>query len=489
VNARRGAVAVTAAAVATLLGSAWVAVEESAATRAALFGGGAVLSAIVVARFMLLVRRARRLAVTAESALGERGRLLDRSEARYRQLVEQVPAVVILFALGGKSGGLTPVYVSPQALAILGVDPADWLRDPDSVGSRIHPDDLVNLQMKLAQQATGARVSAAEFRYTHPDGREIWLRDVSGVVTTEPDGRYLQAMLVDITEAKRAEHERERMEGELRLAQRLEAVGQLASGIAHEINTPIQFVGDTFRFLEGAFGDLLELTAIQAELRDAAAAGLVDPELLVRVRAAEEIADLGYLREHVPGAFLRGIHGISRVATIVRAMRDYAYSSNAERVPTDVVGALNTTLVVATNEYRYVADLETEFAAVPPVMGNGGELQQVFLNLVVNAAHAIESVVGESGGRGRITVSASHDGDDVLVSIADTGCGIPAEVADRVFDPFFTTKDVGRGTGQGLALARTMIVEGHGGTLTFDTEPGVGTTFHVRLPLISPART
>jgi PAS domain S-box-containing protein len=458
-------------------------IDESVSASVALLGGGAILAAIVMGRFLLLVRRARRLAEHAGTALDERSRMLDRSEARFRDLVEQVPAVVVLFALVEHEPGPVPVYVSPQAEAILGIDPQEWLRDPAVFGSRIHPEDLVLLQMKLAQQATGAAVRAVEFRFQRPDGVEIWLRDVSGAMRTELEGRYLQTMLVDITEGKRAETEHERMEGELRLAHRLEAVGQLASGIAHEINTPIQFVGDTFRFLQDAFGDLLSLTAIQSELREAADAGTIDPMLLKRVHLAEEAADVEYLRERVPGAFERGVHGISRVTTIVRAMRDYAHPPTAERIPTDVAAALRNTLVVATNEYKYVADVETDFDALPSVRGNGGELQQVFLNLIVNAAHAIESVVGESGRRGVITISACQDGDDVLVSIADTGCGIPPEVANRVFDPFFTTKEVGRGTGQGLALARTMVVEGHGGALTFETVLGTGTTFHVRLPI------
>jgi two-component system, NtrC family, sensor kinase len=164
-------------------------------------------------------------------------------------------------------------------------------------------------------------------------------------------------------------------------------------------------------------------------------------------------------------------------------MRDFAHPPTLEKAPVDVIATLRDTLIVAMNTYKYVAEVTTDFEELPSVMANGGELNQVFLNLVVNAAHAIESVVGESGGRGAITLRARRDGEHVRISIGDTGCGIPADVAARVFDPFFTTKEVGRGTGQGLALARTMVVERHGGTLTFDTEPGHGTTFHVQLPI------
>jgi two-component system NtrC family sensor kinase len=139
------------------------------------------------------------------------------------------------------------------------------------------------------------------------------------------------------------------------------------------------------------------------------------------------------------------------------------------------------------NTYKYIAEVETDFEDIPAIMANGGELNQVFLNLVVNAAHAIESAMADGAEPGKIVLRARQDHDDVLVSVSDTGCGIPDDVAARVFDPFFTTKEVGRGTGQGLAIARTMVVERHGGTLTFETEPGRGTTFHVRLPIGEPA--
>jgi PAS domain S-box-containing protein len=442
---------------------------------------GAVLATLVVARFMLLLGRARSLADAATAALDERSRMLERSESRYRQLIEKVPAVVVVFRLGQHRP--IPVYVSPQSELMLGVSPEHWLADPSAIGARIHPEDLAPLESELARREDGRRTNHPEFRFTRPDGEEVWVRGVSGVIMEEPGGRYLQAMLVDITEYKRAEHERQQIEHELRLSQKLEAVGQLAAGIAHEINTPIQFVGDTFHFLQNASSDLFALSEVQTELRRAAEAHTVSPELLARAREAEDFADLEYLSDRVPAAVERGVDGVARVAAIVRAMRVFAHPPTCEKFPVDVASTVHDALIVAMNAYKYVAEVETDIDALPDVMANGGEISQVFLNLIVNAAHAIESVVGDSGRRGKITVRAERNGDDVLVSIADTGGGIPADVAARVFDPFFTTKEVGRGTGQGLALSRTMIVERHGGTLTFDTEPGTGTTFHVRLPI------
>jgi signal transduction histidine kinase len=223
----------------------------------------------------------------------------------------------------------------------------------------------------------------------------------------------------------------------------------------------------------------MALQEVQSEV--IAAGDGITPKQLERVREAEEIADLEYLRERVPAAFDRADEGIGRVGAIVSAMREFAHPPTSDKAPVQLNEALHNTLVVATSEYKYVADVETDFADLPAVVCNGGDINQVFLNLIVNAAHAIEERAAEE--RGKIAITTRAEGDSVIVSIADTGCGIPEDVAARIFDPFFTTKEVGRGTGQGLAIARTLVVDRHGGTLTFHTEPGAGTTFHVRLPI------
>jgi signal transduction histidine kinase len=239
-------------------------------------------------------------------------------------------------------------------------------------------------------------------------------------------------------------------------------------------------------FLDGAFADMAELNEAYAALCEAAAHAGVDPDALARIAEAEEAADLEYLRERVPAAVERSRDGLKRVAKIVGAMRVFGHPSTNGTGPVDINAAIENTLVVAACEYKYIADVTTDLGDIPPVLSNGGDINQVLINLIVNSCHAIADIVGDSGERGRIDIRTSLDGDAAIITIADTGGGIPASIAERVFDPFFTTKEVGQGTGQGLAIART-IIDRDGGELTFDTRPGEGTTFTIRLPLTADA--
>ena len=277
--------------------------------------------------------------------------------------------------------------------------------------------------------------------------------------------------------------QREKMELELRLAQKLEAVGQLASGIAHEINTPIQYIGDSLHFLRSAFTDLTGLLAVYQALWRSFSQTPQGADWQARVQDAEDAADLDYLREQVPQAFERTLEGVGRVAGIVRAMKEFAHPDQREQSSADLNKALLNTLIVARNEYKYVAELETDLGELPPVLCYLSDLNQVFLNLVVNAAHAIGEVIGGGEQKGRITIRSRNLGERVEIAVADTGGGIAEAIRERIFDPFFTTKPVGQGTGQGLAIARSIVVDKHRGSLTFETEIGRGTTFYIRLPV------
>lgn len=292
-------------------------------------------------------------------------------------------------------------------------------------------------------------------------------------------------VMADISERQRAEEERKRIEVQLRHSQKLQAIGQLAAGIAHEINTPTQYVGDNIRFLQNSFADLSGLLRRYGQLYEAVRAGAVTPDLLVGIERAQQAADVDYLNEEIPKAIGQSLEGVGRVSKIVRAMKEFSHPDAAEKTPTDLNHAIETTLTVARNEWKYVADAVTDFdPALPAVPCLPGEFNQVMLNLIINAAHAIADVVGDgSRGKGTITVRTRRDGEWAEIQVSDTGTGIPERVRSRIFDPFFTTKAVGKGTGQGLAIAHAVVVEKHRGAITFETQEGSGTTFTVRLPL------
>jgi two-component system, NtrC family, sensor kinase len=288
------------------------------------------------------------------------------------------------------------------------------------------------------------------------------------------------AVVQDVTDRKR-------LELELQTSQRLEAVGHLAAGIAHEVNTPIQFVGDNLHFLDGVFADRqAALEKFDSQIHQGVLAGDTLDSILELWEQAQEASDMEYLATEVPNALQQSLDGVERIATIVRAMKAFAHPGQKEKVAADLNKALADTLTVARNELKYVADVETDFGDLPPVVCHLADLNQVFLNLLVNSAQAIGAVMKESGVKGRIRVKTRTDGDCVTVSISDTGCGIPEAIKSLVFDQFFTTKEVGHGTGQGLALARGIVVEKHGGRIAFEPNLPQGTTFVVSVPIGQP---
>jgi signal transduction histidine kinase len=289
----------------------------------------------------------------------------------------------------------------------------------------------------------------------------------------------------EMAKQQEAEAARSLMEMKLRHAQKMESIGQLAAGIAHEINTPTQYIGDNIRFLQTSFADLNHLHENYHRLLGAARENAVTPALIAETDFALNQMNFDFLVAEIPKAISQSLEGVERVARIVRAMKDFSHPGTKHKSFIDLNQAIETTLAVAGNEWKYVSKMVTEFdATLPPVPCFPGELNQVILNLVVNAAHAIADITADgSKSMGTITVITRRHGEWIEIHIRDTGGGIPEKIRANIFDPFFTTKPVGKGTGQGLAIAHTVIVEQHGGQLTFETEPGVGTCFIIRLPL------
>jgi two-component system NtrC family sensor kinase len=321
----------------------------------------------------------------------------------------------------------------------------------------------------------------------HSTGRPLWLSlNITPLLGADGKAGHFVGIATDITQSvedsrikkelqdrvESQEQERDRLALELRMAQKLEAVGRLAAGVAHEINTPMQFISDNVTFLSESVDDLANVIS----------AYRTDRERGDEV-AAEVEAD--YLLTELPKAMQRARDGLKRVTHIVRAMKEFSHPNTDARVSADINKAIETTLEVARSEYKHLAVIDLILGPLPLVPCNIGELNQVFLNLLVNAAHAIDAA-GKNVSSGRIRITTSHVGAEVHISLEDNGCGIAPQNLDKIFDPFFTTKEVGKGTGQGLAISRSIVVDRHGGAFDVHSIVGTGTRFTIRLPLTSP---
>ncbi|MCG8042812.1 MAG: ATP-binding protein [Candidatus Thiodiazotropha endolucinida] len=320
--------------------------------------------------------------------------------------------------------------------------------------------------------------------FTHKSGHQIDIVfSVSPMLQSEDEKRVVLTFS-DISERKRADRERMDLERQLNQTHKMEAVGQLAGGIAHEINTPIQYIGDNLKFIKESQQDMQNLLQDYAELSSKAKQ---QPELhaeLEKIDETIEEIDLEYLTEETTNAIDQSITGASQVARIVLAMKEFAHPGGKDMALADLNRIVSNAVAVCKNEWKYVADTQLQLSDnLPDVKCLAGEVSQVVLNIIVNAAHAIEAAKREE--KGTITITTELKDEQVEIRVSDTGTGIPEEAQAYVFNPFFTTKDVGRGTGQGLAIAQDIIVGKHQGELLFETEQGVGTTFIIRLPLTS----
>ena len=401
----------------------------------------------------------------------ERSFQVSAEKEQFARMFGAAPVGMVRFERDG-----TMSAVNSALADILGWEIADLTGR--SAVSFMHPDERERMGRVLSGMFRGREEEAhGEVRLLHRDGSPVFTK-YGAAILRDDDGvaQHVITVVEDITE-------RNKLEIELRHAQKLESVWRLAAGIAHEINTPIQYIGDNVAFLEGAMNDLLRLVDLTRLLCQKARFERLSDEDLRNLFEAEEQADLPYLHQTVGRSFASTLEGVRRVATIVQSMKSFARKDRGEKAPADINAALTSTLAVASNEFKYVADVYTEFAELPLVPCFLGDLNQVFLNLLVNAAQAIAGEVARTGGKGEIRVTTALEDESVVITFADTGCGIPPEIQDKIFDPFFTTKEVGTGTGQGLALARSVVVDKHGGTIAFSSEVGVGTTFTVRLPV------
>src|SRR2546423_2509426 len=359
---------------------------------------------------------------------------LDR-EGRFEALLQHSSDLTLVLS----ADEFVVTYASPASELVLGIPPHELVGM--TIAEFVNTEDLIRAFAEGGLNEHGnAESGMIECRWRHVDG--TW-RDIESSYTDLRDDPRIRGFVVNARDVTT----RNQLQRELRRSQKLESVGQLASGIAHEINTPVQFVGDNFRFFEEAFEKAFVLIDAYRAILARDCPPMSWDDRCAAVDSAEAIAEIDYLREEVPCALNEARDGVERIATIVRAMRSFGHPDGVEQSPADLNQCLRDTLAVSGNELKYVANIETDFGDVPAVSCYRGDVNQVFLNLLLNAAQAIADARPD-GELGVIVVRTRHEDAQVVVSIADTGPGIPDAIRDRVFDPFFTTKDIGEGTGQ-----------------------------------------
>ena len=354
----------------------------------------------------------------------------------------------------------------------------------------IHKEDRERIRTDYESMVNdGIREMVREYRITTRSGIVRWIEDRRKLLRN-PLGRitHLQGILTDITRRKLDEEKHKLMDVQLRQAQKLEAIGQLAAGIAHEINTPVQFIGDNIRFLHDVCEQIGPLMNVLSDFKSASTQVKAGPEMINRITGAVEPMDVDFLQEEMPQAIFQTSDGVRRISEIVRAMKEFSHPGAAGYSLIDINHTLENAVTVSRNEWKYVADIETDLdPSLPLVPCLATQLNQAILNILVNAAQAIgESVNKGKSERGKIGISTRKSQDFVTIQISDTGPGIPDKIRERVFEPFFTTKDVGKGTGQGLTIAYDVVTRLHHGKLGFESKTGEGTTFTIQLPLVQP---
>ncbi|WP_243439332.1 CHASE domain-containing protein [Fundidesulfovibrio soli] len=444
-------------------------------------------SVAIALLWLYTASRNRKLLTLAQAHAEERaatalllGQQLDKAAQAEQQTRENEERLrVILSGIRAATFTLSPdgfaiLHMNEVAEELFDIRHADWIgrNYRDLLGRNLRTlDDSGPMNPGGQDRPT---MASGEFVLQRPDGRLIPVARTI-LSTTVGARRYIFEVLFDISEKKA-------LERRLGLAQKLESIGQLASGIAHEINTPIQYIGGNLGFLQDACASISAVLERYRACAGALAALAPQSQELSALRSEMEKYQFDDLLAELPGSIADSISGVERVAAIVGAMKRFSHPDAGGGRFVDVNKAIESTLTITRNEWKYTAEMRAELAPdLPLVFCSPGDFNQVILNIVVNAAHAVAEKQQGRQDKGLITVRTESEPGYVHISIADSGVGIPPENMQRIFDPFFTTKEVGKGTGQGLAIVHA-VVERHGGSLCVDSTLGQGTTFHIRFP-------
>ena len=374
--------------------------------------------------------------------------------------------VVEVNSIAEEITGYTADEIQQRGVELIGLSSQEFVDFMTDIGCQ-------DLAQNITKMEWGRRLLDQEGRLTRKNG-EIIPVTRSFLPVSHTDKPHVAIIFFDISERKS-------LERQLSYSQKLESIGQLAAGIAHEINTPIQYIGDNISFMGSAFEGLLAMVeAISASGAVVPTDNGPDEDWL---QPMLDEANYDFMREEIPEAVAQSKEGVGHVTKIVQGIKKFSHPDIEEQRQYDLNAAVENTIVVARNEWKYVADVETDLDPdLLSIRCFPGDLNQVLLNLLVNAAHAVGSKMAE-GEKGNILISTKLNGNHAELRVRDSGTGIPENIQDKIFNPFFTTKEVGKGTGQGLSITHSVIVNKHGGTITFETAPGEGTTFIVSLPV------
>ena len=412
--------------------------------------------------------------------------LLSRENDRLKYLIGNTPAIIYSSV---PTGDGTMTFVSDNALRVLDYKPEEMVADPSFWFDHIHPDDIASIFSSFSQIFTEGH-HAYEYRFRTCDGRYLWMHDSLRLIR-DAEGKPLEVVgsLTDITARKQMEEalaqkgEEQRLlinqlqeaQAQLLQSEKMASIGQLAAGIAHEINNPIGFINSNMTSLKGYVDTLCALV----DGFDQSLQSLVgQPELNAKAAQLKKQADYAFLKDDVADLVRESMDGLKRVRDIVQSLKDFAHIGETDWQLADLHAGIDSTLTIAANEFKYKATVSKEYGQLPPVKCLPSQLNQVFMNLIVNASQAIEA-------NGVITVRTGYADDWVWVEVGDNGAGIAPDILSRIFDPFFTTKPVGKGTGLGLSLSYNIVTK-HGGRIEVASELGKGTRFTVHLPVNPP---
>ncbi|MCP4605723.1 MAG: PAS domain S-box protein [Proteobacteria bacterium] len=397
---------------------------------------------------------------------------LIQSEQKYKMLFEGTSEGILV----ADSETMELKYANPAFCNMLGYS------EKELIGKHvtdIHPEENSELVISKFNSPTREEKSLIKEIPCLRKDKELVSADITvSLIELEGDPCSI-AFFTDVTK-------RRSIEDQLIQAQKFESIGRLTVGIVHEIDTPAKYVSNNTKFLKESFGDLTNVYRKYEDLKKAVEDGRDSAEIVECIENALEETDVEYLLENIPNVTNQFLEAINGILNMLQAIKEFSHSGTGKKMYLDINKTLETTIVLCRNEWKNIANIETEFFPnMPPVLCLPGDLTQAFLNIIVNAAHAVDEVQKEKADqtKGAITITTRKTDDFAEIRVEDTGSGIPENIGDRVFEPFFTTKNMGKGTGQGLSIARSAIVDKHKGRLFFETKEDRGTTFVIQLPL------